>query len=331
VLTKDLHFHEVQGDLSTINGAHVDAVAKLVSAALRQSKGKQGDTSANTTYSPIVKVRFGGSAKIAAFCVPGAGATATCFLSFAEAFTSTIDIVGLQPRGLDGSSVPHCTVEAAAECYVQAILKISPNGPYRLLGHSFGGWIVFEIARQLRVIGGELLPILLLDTDPPSLEGDVAGEYDRCAALTKFKRVVEKIAGQRLAIDTAYFDGLDANQQIAGLMRAMQAVRLLPKTVPPSVLRHTVRVFAKNLNTVYRPKTPLDSAVYLFQVHDPDFDDADYISPEDAARRWRLFARDLRVIPSKGNHVTMLDRPYVDSIANLAERLWCHRRVGGSP
>lgn len=55
----------------------------------------------------------------------------------------------VQHRGLDGGAEPFSLVETAAQAYLDAIDKVQPEGPVHLLGHSFGGWIVFEMAARL--------------------------------------------------------------------------------------------------------------------------------------------------------------------------------------
>jgi hypothetical protein len=62
------------------------------------------------------------------FCVPGAGDSVTGFIHLTEAIGPEWPIIGLQPRGLDGVSVPHSAVEAAAAFYLQAIEQIHPQG-----------------------------------------------------------------------------------------------------------------------------------------------------------------------------------------------------------
>jgi thioesterase domain-containing protein len=60
--------------------------------------------------------------------VPGAGDSVTGFIHLTEAIGPEWPIIGLQPRGLDGVSVPHSAVEAAAAFYLQAIEQIHPQG-----------------------------------------------------------------------------------------------------------------------------------------------------------------------------------------------------------
>ncbi len=56
------------------------------------------------------------------------------------------------PQGIDGTE-PHRTVEANVADHVAVIRTVQPHGPYWLLGYSWGGVVVLEIARTLRASG----------------------------------------------------------------------------------------------------------------------------------------------------------------------------------
>jgi thioesterase domain-containing protein len=320
LLGDNLHVYGVRGDhLSMVAEPYVESLAESMSAALRPSTATR---KAAPLRSPTIPLRSPRSAAATFFCAPGAGASATCFWPLAAALPSSISVVGLQPRGLDGMHVPHSSVEVAAQSFLEAILKTAPNGPYRLLGHSFGGWLVFEIARQLESRGEQLLPIILLDTDPPSLDDDIQGKYSRCKALSKFARILDRTAGRSLGFDVRDFEGLDANAQVEKLLRAMRETNLLPRSATTPLLRSVVRAFSTSLNTVYVPPTRLNAEVYLFQTDDINPDDEDFIPPAEAVRRWRSFAPNLTVLPAQGNHVTMLQIPSIYPLADLIRRIW---------
>jgi len=80
-----------------------------------------------------------------------------------------VAIYGLQPRGLEGELVPQSTVLAAAESYLRAINEIYPKGPIHLVGHSFGGWVAFEMAKLL--VDAEtkcvIASLTILDSEAP--------------------------------------------------------------------------------------------------------------------------------------------------------------------
>jgi len=56
------------------------------------------------------------------------------------------------------------TIEEMARYYIHEIRAIQPRGPYYLAGYSFGGYVTFEMAQQLRAEGDEVALLALLDT-----------------------------------------------------------------------------------------------------------------------------------------------------------------------
>ena len=55
-------------------------------------------------------------------------------------------------------------VEDLARFYISEVKKISPDGPYFLIGFSFGGLVAFEMARQLKENGDDIRFVGLVDT-----------------------------------------------------------------------------------------------------------------------------------------------------------------------
>ena len=75
-------------------------------------------------------------------------------------------LYGLQGDGLDGETAPPASVEEMAARYVARIKEIQHDGPYHLLGWSFGGLVTHEMAAQLEAAGDEIASLTLLDAFP---------------------------------------------------------------------------------------------------------------------------------------------------------------------
>ena len=59
------------------------------------------------------------------------------------------------------------TVPDLAAHYIQEMQLLQPKGPYHLCGHSFGGFVAFEMARQLQDCGERVALLILFDTIVP--------------------------------------------------------------------------------------------------------------------------------------------------------------------
>lgn len=77
-------------------------------------------------------------------------------------------IYGLRPPALDGRSSLPRTIEETATLYIEQIRRQQPRGPYQLCGYSFGGFVAFEMARQLTAKGEEVHFVGIIDASKAS-------------------------------------------------------------------------------------------------------------------------------------------------------------------
>ena len=59
------------------------------------------------------------------------------------------------------------SVEEMAQQYIESIRACQPQGPYRMVGYSFGGIIAYEVAQRLREAGQEVSLLALVDPQLP--------------------------------------------------------------------------------------------------------------------------------------------------------------------
>ncbi|MFI9378763.1 amino acid adenylation domain-containing protein [Streptomyces parvulus] len=72
----------------------------------------------------------------------------------------------LQSRGSDGVEPLAASVEEMIEDYVTQILKVQPEGPFNLIGWSYGGSVVQAVADALDRRGHEVALVAVLDAQP---------------------------------------------------------------------------------------------------------------------------------------------------------------------
>ena len=123
---------------------------------------------ASTAWSSLVPIESHGS-KTPLFCIHPVGGNVLEYYPLAHQLGLEQPIYGIQSQGLDGVQAPLTQLEAMAAKYINEIQIVQPDGPYLLLGYSFGGLIAFEIARQLASQGEKVNLLALLDTESPNL------------------------------------------------------------------------------------------------------------------------------------------------------------------
>ncbi|MBS1783116.1 MAG: amino acid adenylation domain-containing protein [Bacteroidetes bacterium] len=102
--------------------------------------------------------------KIPIFYVHGAGLNALLFKPFGEFMDENQPVYGLQALGINHETQIPDSIEKMVERYVADIIKAYPNGPYAIAGYSLGGFLAFEIARQLELMNKEVAFVGILDT-----------------------------------------------------------------------------------------------------------------------------------------------------------------------
>ena len=306
-----MHAYPLTGDhYAIVQGQAIGKLGAAMNKALRSAARVQRDATPEVRYAPRFTIQRGEEGQAPLFCVPGAGASVTVFHALAQSLDARLPVHGLQPRGLCGRLAPHVDVESAARAYIRAMREVAPRGPYRLLGHSYGGWVALEMARQLEAAGERVASLVVLDSRVPSAPGQARRHYPRIEALLRLVTLFEMTLGKSLRLAEADFAPLASDQQIALLLERVVKARLMPARTSLQTMRGIVRVFEANLNTDYQPVAP-----YLGQAHlvlaanaGRDVDDAQLLA------RWRGQVPQLAYRQAAGNHMTLLCAPQVQEL-----------------
>jgi amino acid adenylation domain-containing protein len=301
--------------LSIMQPPYLHRLADAMSDALENTAQSE---LAVPDYSPLVPIQLSKPTDATVFCIPGAGASIACFLPLAKALGNGVNVYGLQPRGLGDDWVPYSSVTTAAKFYVEAIRKVSPVGPYRLLGHSFGGWVAFEMARQLRQQEQNVAPVMILDAEAPRGRRQ---HYTRIDIFMQLIETIEQANDRELGLTAQELRPLDNKAQMALFLSRMVSAGILPPDATLQTVHRIMRVFTSNLNTVYLPQSPIDSALALFQPALPASAEHEQEQMESAAD-WRNLSPALSLFKVPGNHMTMLKFPQVEHVTEKIRQLW---------
>jgi thioesterase domain-containing protein len=290
---------------------------------LRHVRGHRAAGS-EPAYAPLMELQTGAAEAIPLFCVPGAGASVTSFHALARALGPDVPVLGFQPRGLEGSLAPHADVESAARSYIEALQQLRPSGPYHLVGHSFGGWVVFEMARQLALAGEEIGLLVVLDAEAP-LDGKQEHQVQsRGEVMWRLVKVFQSALGQSLGIQEGEWLALDSQRQFTLLLERLVQAHVL---VPPSaarVLHGMVRVFEANLNTAYRPVGLYLQRMYVVAAQEAK-EGSDRLLT--LISRWRRHAPQASAWQCPGHHFSLLTQPHVSAVADWMRPLLMAGRV----
>ena len=93
------------------------------------------------------------------------------YANLAAALPPDQPVYAIDPRWTAGRT--DTNVEEMAQRYIVELRSLQSRGPYRLGGYCFGGYVAYEMARQLQLAGEETALLLLIDSAAPN------GPYDR--------------------------------------------------------------------------------------------------------------------------------------------------------
>jgi thioesterase domain-containing protein len=113
-------------------------------------------------FAVILPIRSEGSGP-PLWCIHPGGGLSWCYLGL-RAHLPDQPIYGLQARGFDGVMPLPTSIERMAADYLEQILTVQEDGPFLLLGWSFGGLVAHAIATALERRGLEVALLVLMDS-----------------------------------------------------------------------------------------------------------------------------------------------------------------------
>jgi thioesterase domain-containing protein len=167
----------------------------------------------------LVKLQTGG-ARPPLVAVHPMGGGVLCYVELAYQLGSGQPFYGLQAAGWQDERDPVSRIERMAALYLEELREAQPRGPYHLLGWSFGGFVAFEMARQLTAAGETVALLAILDTH---ISQRAAADLDAAEFLA------QRLGGEMpLPVEELRrLGGIDAQMDHL-IERARQAGRLAP-------------------------------------------------------------------------------------------------------
>ena len=229
---------------------------RLLEARLRDAK--------HLSYDPLLPIRKIGT-RLPVFCIHPGGGSSTVYKNIADALPHDVPVWGLQARGLEDNDPPHTNVNDMATAYMAAIRKVQTQGPYQLLGWSFGGTIAQQITTQLEAAGETVHLLVLLDSvaDPRALETLAIDES------VQTQRILENFA-ESIGIKNESIH-INNDQFIRQLIAGISAHGHIPEGTSPDIFRRTIThmIRASKLTAEHIPQVCAANIVFVRAGKEP--------------------------------------------------------------
>ncbi len=278
----------------------------------------------------LVDLKRGGRRHL--FLVHDGDGETLLYLNLARRLPSDVAVIGIEPRRISGVPLAQARIEDMAAFYIGEIRARQPRGPYLLGGMCAGAVIACEIANQLAGSGESTELLIVLDAAVPGTArrtGRIARQrLNRLSdALAQAKGqehsslgrvfVLVRVLSQRM-LSLVKWEVLARSKRFSVRVRFRLLKRLLTnrRSWPPFIPALSVREIYDSAETWYLPKRLPGTSVVLLRATVGQGDDTPYRDIyEDGRLGWAGVADDLTVIDVDGGHSSMLQEPFVASLA----------------
>jgi amino acid adenylation domain-containing protein len=286
-------------------GKHLPLATLFLSPTIEQLANCLRDSDTSKTWSSLVAIQPEGS-RPPLFCVHAAGANVLIYRPLSRHLGNDQPVYALQAQGLDGRARPLTRVEDMAALYIKEMRAVQPEGPYFLLGASFGGLVVYEMAQQLIEQNQQVALLAMLNTNCPVYS---FAKRIRCHVghlIEKGPReYAQGIVSRRFAGRVSETKSETAN----GLDPEIQKVLAKDSGVDQSLVRTVLAIMAADEQYVPERRV-YPGKITLFWARDAKRDF------EDNRLGWRKLAGaglEVHVVP--GNHTSIREEPHVAELA----------------
>jgi oxalate---CoA ligase len=255
----------------------------------------------------------------ALFCIPGSHGNLVGFFRLAQHLDPRQPVTAFQlPKVEAGSST--YSIEQLAGRYVEEMLALQSDGPYHLAGACTGGFVAYEMARQLRAKGKTIGLLSLMDCYNHAFAGALSVNQRMGYRLGSFQKRMQyhwrnlRKLGIAGAGDYLQPRWLAFRQAIRERSEEWAYRLFLRAGLPLPAMLHDPRLAIRRAAAKYEPPPDWPGSLQLFCVEEPRADAYDY--PEMGWQGSALGGSTMHPLP--GSHMAMLSEP---SVAVLAREL----------
>jgi amino acid adenylation domain-containing protein len=267
-------------------------VRAIAGCVLAEKKGRR------LSWSPLIKLRSGGS-KQPVFLISGIEGRVIKFERLSHSLEEDRPVYTIETQGLNRRYEVLPTIEDMAREYLHEIFRVQQEGPYHIVGYSFGGVIAFEMAHQLRSMGRDVGLLGMIDTPEWHYTQRVKAVLGvlKCLNIEYGGTIKRAVFGpdRKQALAARWLDLLESCrihfERLAGGRRQPSAA---------AAERRNLDALAR-----YKPK------IYTDPIHFFRCSDQSAYRGTDPLLGWGRYAQNLIVTEVPGEHGNLMTPPFV--------------------
>lgn len=221
------------------------------------------------------------------FLIHPVGGTVFCYKSLVQYLNYTGSCYAIQDPSIEAKNLIFSSIESMAKIYIDLIKEFQAHGPYRIAGHSFGGTVAVEIAKELTKMGEKVQFVALMDTWANANNTSEVHEYVKQGLIKQYEK--NKL--------TEY------------------SARLFKHSVIS--LNDWIKLGADRMRLALNYKPPDNFEVPLILFKAKESSGKTLSNQESTTNYWDRYSYNLKVHQISGNHESMLEYPNVEKIASI--------------
>ena len=282
------------GLASLISSPSIESIAELIRNRISAK-----------TASAVVPLKPEG-ARRPLFILHGVGGNIISFYGLAMRIDPEQPVYAVQAQALMAGEAALLRFEDLAAYYIREIRKVQPQGPYQLLGYSFGGTMVLEMARQLQAAGDEVSLLGMLDARSKAFERE---HRDSLSVQSRIDRRLNRLRGNTGELAWTHQVRYMINKAMTRMIRfSSNAALVVGVRKLPTFMKSAYDI---NLAALQAYKVrPFDGGMTLFRATEQEF--------AGGARDlgWGpIFTKGVDVKEIAGDHERIFLEPSIESLA----------------
>ncbi|QEU90696.1 amino acid adenylation domain-containing protein [Streptomyces kanamyceticus] len=283
---------------------------------------------ATLSFDPLVPIRAEGE-RTPLFLAHPMGGNVLCYVPLARHLPEGQPLFAFQASGGDLGTEPLRSVPDIAASYIEAMRRVRPQGPYVVGGWSFGGFVAFEMARQLRAAGDEVAEVILLDTVALGPAEERQGYTDEALLGWFFWELLLLGRGGDSPIEAIPAELTTLDEKFGFIARTATDEGILPADSDGSLVGRLFRVYEANWRATqhYQPEPGADD-ITLIRASEPlprvlrAMHGAGGTQHTDPANGWHTMTTGhVKVVHVPGDHLSIMEEPHVADVAAAVAEL----------
>jgi thioesterase domain-containing protein/acyl carrier protein len=281
-----------------LNTLIINSTLENFAAVLDKQEDKDQD------WSSLVPIKPSGK-KVPIYLIHGAGSHVSPFFLLAKNLDQEQPIYGLQAKGLNGIDEPLHSIKEMAAHYIQEIVTHNPTGPFYIGGQSFGAYVAFEMARQMKASGLDIQKVILFDVsayqeDFEELSSwkkmkkefgyEIQKRYMDIELLVKSPNTLRRLKTSSLERKTRAFKRFLGIEKMDGESKLFSVIEKIRKINHDAMDDYDL--------------APYNGDIILFKAKIKTFYDADteYYG-------WKPYVKEVHTVEMEGDHNSMFEDP----------------------